>query len=111
MEAVDWVLAQQGVKSHRNKAISLKKLRTVDGSWTTWKVVLGWVLDTICQTMELPVHRKLQLTSIFQDLQGQKRISRKTWEHYLGQLAFVSVAIPGSAGLFGALQLALTGAK
>jgi hypothetical protein len=108
LEAVDRVLAQPGAESHRNKAISLKKLRTGDGSWTTRKVVLGWILDTIRQTMELPAHWKLLLANIFQDLQGQKRISRKTWEHYLGQLQFMSVAIPGSAGLFSALKLALT---
>jgi hypothetical protein len=61
--------------------------------------------------MELPAHQKLLLANIFHDLQGRKRISRKTWEHYLGKLRFVSVAIPGSAGLFSALQLALTRAK
>jgi hypothetical protein len=103
LEAVDQVLAQPGTESHRNEAISLKKLRTGDSSWTTRKVVLGWVLDTIRQTMELPPHPKLLLANIFQDPQGQKCISRKTWERYLGQLQFVSVAIPGSAGLFSAL--------
>jgi hypothetical protein len=86
LEAVDRVLAQPGTESHRNEAISLKKLRTGDGSWTTRKVVLGWVLDTIRQTMELPPHRKLPLANIFQDLQGRKCISRKTWERSLGQL-------------------------
>jgi hypothetical protein len=111
LEAVDRVLAQPGDASHRNEAISLKKLRKGDGSWTTRKIVLGWALDTIRQTMELPAHRKLLLASIFQDLQGRKRISRKTWERCLGQLRFVSVAIPGSAGLFSALQLALNRAK
>jgi hypothetical protein len=57
--------------------------------------------------MELPAHRKLTLATIFQDLENRRRISKKTWERYLGQLRFVSVAIPGSAGLFSALQLAL----
>jgi hypothetical protein len=111
LEAVDQVLAQPGNEAHQNEAISLKKLRTGDGSWTTRKVVLGWVLDTIRQTMELPAHQKLLLANVFQDLRGRKRISRKTWRRYLGQLCFVSVAIPGSAGLFSTLQLALTRAK
>jgi hypothetical protein len=86
LEAVDQVLAQPCNESYRNEAISLKKLQTGDGGWTNRKVVLGWVLDTIRQTMELPPHRKLLLANIFQDLQGQKRISQKTWERYLGQL-------------------------
>jgi hypothetical protein len=66
------------------------------------------ILDTIRQIMELPPHQKLLLANIFQDLQGRKRISRKTWEPYLGQLRFVLIDIPGLAGLFSALQLALT---
>jgi hypothetical protein len=84
LETVNQVLAQPGTESHRNETISLKKLRMGDISWTTRKVVLGWVLDTIHQTMELPPHRKLLLANIFKDLQGQKRISWKTWECYLG---------------------------
>jgi hypothetical protein len=86
LEAVNQVLAQPGTESHRNEAILLAKFCTGDDSWTTRKVVLGWVLDTIRQTMELPPHRKLLLANIFHDLQGQKRTCRKTWERYLGQL-------------------------
>jgi hypothetical protein len=112
LEAVDQFLAQPGEELHQNKAITLKKLQTGDGSWTTRKVVLGWVrTPSVAQTMELPSHWKLLLAKIFQHLQGWKRINQKTWERYLGQLCFVSVAIPGSAGLFSTLQLELTQAK
>ena len=108
LHAVDQVLAQPSVSdSPRNEAISLKKLLKGDGSWGTRKVLLGWVVDTIRQTLELPPHRKLALAEIFADLASRHRVSRKTWERILGKLRFVSVAIPGSAGLFGALQDAL----
>ena len=33
-------------------------------------------------------------------------MTHKKWQRILGKLRFVSVAIPGSAGLFGVLQLA-----
>ena len=112
LPAVDQVLATpQSTDTERNEAISLKKLLKGDGSWSTRKIVLGWLIDTIRQTIELPPHRKITLASIFADLSNRERISHKTYQSYLGQLRFVAVAIPGSAGLFSALQLALTRSK
>ncbi|MGL4807582.1 MAG: hypothetical protein ACRC4O_02450, partial [Giesbergeria sp.] len=64
----------------------------------------GWIIDSIRQTIELPPHRKQTLNTIFHELAGAKRISAKRWRSFLGKLCFVSVAIPGSAGLFSALQ-------
>ena len=112
LHAVDAILAQPTIdEKHRNEAISLKKLLKGDGSWNTRKLVLGWIIDTIRQTIELPAHRKESLAQIFTDLKGAKRVSNKSWMSILGKLRFVSVAIPGSAGLFCALQLALTKAN
>ena len=93
-------------QDQRLEAVSLKKLLKGDGSWGTRKVILGWVIDTLRQTIELPPHRKLELSQLFHDLATSKRISHKRWQHILGKLRFVSTAIPGSAGLFSALQLA-----
>ena len=58
-----------------------------------------------------PSYRKTMLANIFEDLKGRKRVGRKRWQSILGQLRFVSIAIPGSAGLFSALQLALNEAQ
>ena len=91
----------------RLEAISLKKLLKGEGSWNTRKVILGWIANTVRQTIELPAHRKQALATIFQELQEAKRVSYKKWQRILGKLRFVSVAIPGSAGMFSALQLAL----
>ena len=112
LHAVDEILAQPTLEEkHRNEAISLKKLLKGDGSWNTRKLVLGWIIDTIRQTIELPAHRKESLAQIFNELKGAKRVSNKSWMSILGKLRFVSVAVPGSAGLFCALQLALTKAN
>ena len=54
--AVDGSLATpESVGLERPEAISLKKLLKGDGSWTTRKVLLGWLVDTIRQTIELPL--------------------------------------------------------
>ena len=45
---------------------------------------------------------------IFADLCGRHRIGVKKWQRVLGELRFMGPAVPGSAGLFGALQLGLS---
>ena len=46
--------------------------------------------------------------AIFRDLQGCNRVSIKKWQHVLGKLWFMGLAVPGSTGLFGTLQLGLS---
>ena len=112
LHAIDQVLARPAAdEPHRNEAVSLKKLLQGDGSWSTRKLILGWIVDTVRQTIELPPHRKETLAHIFEDLSTSKRVSAKRWASILGKLRFVSVAIPGSGGLFSALQWAQNQAK
>lgn len=87
--------------------VSIKKVKKGDGSWNSRKVMLGWTIDFARQTLELPPHRKLALAEIFTGLANSKRISYKKWQSILGKLRFVAQAIPGSAGLFGALMVSL----
>ena len=109
---VDKVLAKpMKSETERNEAISLKKLERGDGSWTTRKVLLGWMVDTLWQTLELPGHRELELTQLLSSLCKARRISRKRYEKALGKLRFVATAIPGAKGLFGSLQTALSQAS
>ena len=70
----------------RNEAISLKKLLKGDGSWGTRKIILGWLIDTIRQTIELPPHRKVELAKIFGELSSTTRVTRKRWQQILGKL-------------------------
>ena len=101
--ADDKVLAQPLLsKAHRAEAISLKKLLKGDGSWATRKLILGWIIDTLRQTLEIPAYCKETLANILEDLKGRKRVKRQAWQSILGKLRFISIAIPGSAGLFSA---------
>ena len=112
LHSIDKVLVRPGVSSEsRREAVSLKKMKKGDGSWATQKGMLGWVVDTPRQTLELPPHRKGSLAKIFGELKTAKQISAKRWHQILGKLRFVSIAIPGSAGTFSALQLALNRSK
>ena len=97
--AVDSILATPDVSdTQRNEAVSLEMLLKGDVAWETRKLLLGWIVDTVRQTIELPPHRKITLAAIFSDLASMSRVSQKKWQLHLGKLRFVSVAIPGSAG-------------
>ena len=106
--AVNQALAQPAETSdERPEAISIKKPRKGDGSWTTHKTLLGWVVDAMRQTLELPPHRKLELAKPLDSLCRARCITQKRCERAPGKLRFVAAATPGAQGLFGALQLAL----
>ena len=63
----------------RNEAASVKKFLKGDGSWETRKLILGWIIDTLLGTLELPEHRKERLHTIFDSLRGKRRVSVKKW--------------------------------
>ena len=50
---------------HRKDVPSLKKLLKGDAYLSTRKVILGWIIDCVKQTLELPPHRIQRLQAIF----------------------------------------------
>ena len=48
----------------RQEPVSLKKLCQGDCSWRTLKLILGWIIDTINMTIQLPPHCVEQLEEI-----------------------------------------------
>ena len=93
----------------RREPVSLKKLRQGDCTWSTVKLVLGWVIDTVAMTINLPPHRVERLWEILDSIpKSQKRTSIKKWHKVLGELRSMSIALPGTRNLFGQLQKALS---
>ena len=88
----------------RKHVPSMKKLLKGDAYLCTRKVVLGWLVDTLQQTLELPPHRIERLRDIFDSLRHKQRVTPKTWHCTLGELRSMTIAIPGSRGLFSLLQ-------
>ena len=72
---------------HRREPVSLKKLRQGDCSWSTLKVMLGWIIDTVSMTVHLPPHRAERLAEILASIPiTQKRTSVRKWHNVLGEL-------------------------
>lgn len=89
----------------RQEPASIKKMKKGDANWSTLKTVLGWVIDTLAQTIALPARRQERLQAILDGISPrQKRISVKTWHKVLGELRSMVIGIPGARGLFSALQ-------
>ena len=92
----------------RKEPNSTKKLLKGDASWSTVKIVLGWKIDTIQRTIELPEHRAKQLLKILAIPRHQHRTSLRKWQSLIGELRSMALALPGSRGLFSQLQSVLT---
>ena len=91
----------------RKEPISEKKLGKGDDSWSTYKTILGWDVDTQAMTIALPPHRKERLMAILDAVLHRKRVSVQTWHKLLGELRSMSLAVSGSDGCFSFLQHAL----
>ena len=78
---------------------SVKKLRKGDGSFTTVKVVLGWLIDTVAGTVELPPHRLERLMELLKAF-PKSRVSclKRELQHLVGELQSMIIAIPGGVG-------------
>ena len=94
---------------HRKEPNSLKKLLKGDAAWATRKIILGWTLDTVNRTIELPAHRRERFVELLGSLpRHQRRTSRKKWQQLLGEFRSMILAIAGGRGLLSQLQSVLT---
>jgi len=83
----------------------VKKMAKGDAKWSTRKLVLGWIIDTVRGTIELPPHRVDRLLEILSSIQpNQKQIATQSWHQIIGELRSMVSAISGARGLFSTLQ-------
>jgi hypothetical protein len=91
------LVAEDG--QHRQEPASVKKVLKYDATWATRKTVLGWVLDTVTKTIQLPPHRVERLHTILAGIPtNQRRMSTKKWQQVIGELRSMALAVPGSLG-------------
>ncbi len=93
--------------AERKEPVSTKKLQKGDACWSTRKQVLGWDIDTLQKTLELPPHRQDRLLEILGSVRGKRRVGIKAMRKLLGELRSMVPGIPGGRGMFSQLQYAL----
>lgn len=109
LEALDDVFRPlaPGDGPHRQEPASVKKFRKGDGTWSTHKVMLGWLIDTVAGTVTLPAHRVDRLHEILASVPPtQRRVATKVWHKVVGELRSMTLGLPGSRGMFSTLQTA-----
>ena len=71
----------------------------------TIKEILGWIIDTHKMTLMLTPRRSSCLAENLDGIpSSQRQMSIKKWHRILGKLRSMSIALPGSQGLFSLLQ-------
>jgi len=89
----------------QQELVSLKKLATRDGQWSTQKTILGWALDTTTLTLALPSHRAEYIHKLLKSVPHSCTcIALCHWHQLLGNLQSMVLVLPGSQGLFSSLQ-------
>lgn len=109
-DAIDLIFRplDAGDTPHRKEPASVKKMQQGDANWATCKTILGWILDTEAMTLTLPQRRLARLAEILTSIPPtQKRTTVQRWHRILGELRSMTLAIPGSRGLFSHMQEAL----
>jgi hypothetical protein len=91
----------RGDDMHCQDPISDNKLRKGDGTWANNKLVLGWILDyianTITNTIDLPPHCSTRLQALLQSLPRSKsRTSTMTRHKIMGELRSMTLGFPGT---------------
>jgi hypothetical protein len=72
IDAVLWPLTLTD-NCHHKEPILVKKLLKGIACWTTCKIVLGWILDTLQCTIELPPHCLECLQTILDSIHPQQK--------------------------------------
>ena len=65
----------------------IKKLKKSNACWTTSKIILGWLIDTLNKTICLPKNRGTQLQKILDSIpHTQRSIATKERSKVIGEL-------------------------
>ena len=99
---------KSGDSDNHKEVLLLKKLREGECTWPTCQVLLGWVIDMVNMALSLPPHQENRFKHTPDGITtSQNRIDVGKWYWVIGQLRFMSIALPGAWGLFSHIQVAL----
>jgi hypothetical protein len=105
LHAIDNVFPGSDVTgSTMGPAISTKKL-IAEGTWETRKEILGWLLDGIARTIELPPAKAtLLLNTLRTTRRTSGTVTLTDFQKLHGKLQFTSIALPCGKALLGPLD-------
>jgi hypothetical protein len=98
-------MAQVGLKD----PISAKKLAKGDGRWATTKEILGYTLDGIARTVQLPLDRACDLLKEVRAILKKNQVALKRFRSIIGRLQHAARILPAAKSFFTPLYNALRG--
>lgn len=90
--------------------ISPKKLEE-KGPWEARKEILGWILDGIARTIQLPAEKCKKLIHQLRKVEKKETIATKELESIHGKLQFASIGIPMGKSILGLVDTIVAGAN
>jgi hypothetical protein len=88
----------------RRHIISTSKMAKGDATWSTQKVILGWLIDSAAGTLQLLPHKAQRLCELLSEFQAKQRASKRQWQSLLGELRYMATSLQGTTYLFSVLQ-------
>ena len=85
----------------------MKKLKAGEGAWETRKELLGWTFDGRTRCIELPADKIGKIGEQIDQTLSARSVWRRDYEKLLGRVQHASLGVPGSAGMFTLLNMAL----
>ena len=89
--------------------VSIKKIEKGEGKWEFAKEILGWMINGLDYTIQLPAAKCSKLEKQLTKTAKMKNIKLKDMEKLVGKLQHASLAMPGGWGLFSPLTMAMKG--
>ena len=90
-------------------SIAEKKIDKGEGKWEYIKEILGWNFDGKNYTIQLPPDKCDNIIKLIKSSLKQRALPLKKFQKIAGKLQHASMGIPGGAGLFSPLQVAMAG--
>ena len=91
--------------------ISQKKLAQGEGTWTTTKEILGWLVDGAKFTIQLTPDKCKKISKQIKRICSFKRCPLRMFQEIAGKLQHASYGIPGGKGMFSPLYRAMKGSN
>jgi hypothetical protein len=108
IEGIHSVFPPPSISGHNGQdPVSEPKLAKGEGTWAYEKEVLGWILNGQRGTLQLPIAKCQAIRLLIRKILKSKRISLNKFQKLAGKLQHASFGIPGGAGLFSPIQMAM----
>jgi hypothetical protein len=109
LHAIHQIFPRANPGQEAEDPVSQKKLiRDKEGVWATRKEILGWIIDGVVRTIELPPDKIDKMTTAIAAVLRRKHCQKKKLQSLLGKLNHAAFGIPAGRGLLQPLYALLS---